>query len=48
MRVLLGFLVLLMTAGCEVKCNDGTTHERNNKGSVVCRNHGGEKVTVEG
>lgn len=37
----------LLLAGCKVECNDGTVHERNGKGSVVCVRHGGEKVKPE-
>lgn len=39
-------LTALVLSGCEVECNDGTVHERDGKGSVVCRDHGGEKVKV--
>lgn len=45
-RIGILLLMLVFLSGCEVECNDGTKVERDGKGSVVCRDHGGEKVKV--
>ena len=47
-RLLVLVALALVLLACEgrkthVQCNDGTVQERNNKGSVVCIDHGGEK-----
>lgn len=48
-RIAILLLALVLMSGassCQVECNDGTKMERNGKGQVVCRDHGGEKVKV--
>ncbi len=52
MRRTVAILIAIVTAGAlagcpdtpsgQVKCQDGTVQQRNNKGSVVCHEHGGE------